>query len=178
MLVQAYPFVRFHLRRALRANPAALVTLGLSVTALVVSGAVFVAQWRGALGAERAENEIRQAGRPAPPVSTDPANEARAALPLFNSAEFVAALDRITEATKLPVKEVAFTLDDTPSQPYMRYRITLTVSARYPSIRQFVDRFRGEMANVTLDAIVCARDAPGKPGLTCDLAFLAFYRKS
>jgi hypothetical protein len=154
------------------------MALAASGLALLLTILAYVVQWQKAETAEQAEQAMRLTGlRTAPPGDAfEPV--ARAPLPAFNSAELVSALNQVADAARLPIDEVTFTLDDTARQPYLRYQITLTVSASYPVIRRFVDRLRRELAHVSLDAITCSRDIVAKPGLTCDLAFFAFYRKA
>jgi len=172
------PFLRFHLLRLYRAQPRVLMALAASGLALLMAMGVWIVQWQKADEAEQTEQAMRLASLRTALTGVTSAPVARAPLPAFNSAELVSALNRVAEAARLPIDEVTFTLDDTARQPYLRYQITLTVSASYPAIRRFVDRFGRELAHVSLDAIACSRDIVAKPGLTCDLAFFAFYRKA
>lgn len=98
-------------------------------------------------------------------------------LPQFFSARFVDTLNEVATDAKFSLDEVSYELDDNISQPYLRYRAVLTLSASYPAIRQFVAHLSTRLQNVDLDAVNCTRGDIGKTALTCDLTFSAFFRK-
>lgn len=98
-------------------------------------------------------------------------------LPAFSSAELVTEFHTISAEVKLPLDEVSYSLDNTVSQPYLRYRVTLGVKTGYSEIRKFVAALLGAMDNVELDSIRCAREAAVSATLSCELTFSAFYRK-
>jgi hypothetical protein len=171
------PFCRFHLYRLFQEQPVAFVALLASGLALMLATLVWFGQWQRA---EEAEQAVRLASQHPEFASASPnlVLAQQVALPGFDSAQLVSALHQVAAAAKLPIDEVSFVLDDTANQPYLRYRVKLTVSATYPVIRRFVDRFRSELMHVSLDAITCARSDIVDVKLTCDLALSAFYRKS
>ncbi|AKU20475.1 ABC transporter permease [Massilia sp. NR 4-1] len=99
-------------------------------------------------------------------------------LPDFDSAELVRKLQGIAMQSELPVDEVAYALEKHERRPYLRYKVTLSVSAGYPAVRNFVKEISSGLPNVALDSVRCRRvDAPASP-LACDLAFSAFYRRA
>jgi hypothetical protein len=182
MTFSFFPFLKFHVTRWFNAQPVTFSVLSASSFALLVAMVVYVQQWQAADDATKLELATRALSLQ-PVVTSAPVNPVstlEAALPAFNSAELVAALNSVAGATKLPIDEVTFALDETANQPYMRYRITLTASASYPVVRRFLDKFRRDVAHVSLDSIICTRDgmSAANTGLSCDLAFFAFYRRA
>lgn len=100
------------------------------------------------------------------------------ALPVFSSAEF--GREFLTHAVDagLAVDEVAYVLDASASQPYLRYRVSLPVKTRYAEIRKFVAALEAAMPNVLLDSVRCSRESAGAAQLSCDLAFSALFAKT
>lgn len=98
-------------------------------------------------------------------------------LPWFDSVRLVEQLDAVAEEARLPIDEVGYALEASAQHPYLRYRITLTVTAAYPAVRQFVDDVSSSMRHVALDSISCTRADIALPAPTCELAFSAFFRK-
>jgi hypothetical protein len=174
------PYCEFHLLRLFRAQLGVFTALLASGVSLLLAIVLCLVQWQKAEKAEQAEQATRLASQHTVPrrASSEPVVMAQTALPAFRSGELVTALNLIADATKLPVNEVLFVLDDTSDQPYLRYRVTLKVLGSYPVIRRFTDRFRRESAHVSLDSITCSREGAASVALTCDLAFFAFYRKA
>ena len=174
-----FPFFRFHVLRLVRAQPGGFAAVLVSALLFVLAAIFCITLWQKAGSAEAALQATLLAVQSGAVSSGSPERSvvAAAALPAFNGAEFVAALNLVAAEVKLPVDEVLFTLDEGVNQPYLRYRITLSVVASYPVIRRFVDQYRRELEHVTLDSIACTRETIGAGALTCDLAFFAFYRK-
>jgi len=177
MSLVIFPYCRFHLFRWSRAYPIVFWLVVASAFVLVITSALWGFQTLGAVESESAILRLSQkqsTSSPSPDMGPVMQNE----LPEFNSAQFVATLNHLAELTAMPIDDVAFNLDDTANLPYLRYRVKLSTAAIYPVIRSFVDRLRGELSNVSLDAISCARPDIGEAELTCELALSAFYRKS
>ena len=107
-----------------------------------------------------------------------PESNPDAELPLFDNVALVQALNSVAAEAQLPLEDVAYTLNEGRSEPYLRYRIVLRVTGSYRVIRTFIDRFTVEMLNISLDSISCTRQDVTVVPLTCDLAFSAFYRRS
>jgi len=98
-------------------------------------------------------------------------------LPWFDSARVVEQFSTVADESKLTLDEVSYMLEESAQRPYLRYRITLSVSASYPAIRQFVGDIPASMHHVDLDNISCVRSDIAVTPLTCELVFSAFYRK-
>ncbi|MBA5689981.1 hypothetical protein [Rugamonas apoptosis] len=105
------------------------------------------------------------------------ASSAAFALPWFESATLAQQFNRAATAAGLPVDEVGYVLEEGADQPFIRYRVSMTVSASYPAIRRFVDNIGATLSHVDLDAISCTRPDIMVVPLTCELAFSAFFRK-
>lgn len=165
----------------LRTQPGVLAAWTVAFSMLAVGIVSCLLQWQQVEMATRAWQGLTTPRR-TPPAAAGKAWPLQpialaATLPAFNSAQLVNALNRLADESKLPLNEIAFALDANPAQPYLRYRATMSVSARYPVIRGFVEQLRITLANVSLDSITCAREDIGNTDLTCDLALSAFYRK-
>jgi len=148
----------------------AALLAGLLLTFVYAAGEHQLAAWQNELAVlhRRPVNSS-----PAVAVSATPALN----LPWFDSAGLVAQLDAVAEEAKLPIDEVGYALEGSAQLPYLRYRITLSVTAAYPVVRQFVDDVTSTLRHVELDSISCARADITLPTPTCELVFSAFFRK-
>lgn len=99
-------------------------------------------------------------------------------LPPFRSSALVALVNDVANDAGLELKDIAYSLDDTPTQPYLRYRVGMSVVAAYPQVRQFAERLLERGAHLTLDGITCARSEPARQQLTCDLAVSGLFEKN
>jgi len=176
MSTQWLPQCRFYFRRLLQTQPLAFAAL-LATCALCIGTLALYAQQSHS--ADTAQTEWRTLNQHAkdPGRTGAQTGNAKPDLPAFNNTALVEALNGAAEETKLTLDEISFLLDDNASQPYLRYRATLTVSSGYPIIRRFLDSVRVKQPEVSLDAITCTRDDIATVELTCDLALSAFYRK-
>lgn len=98
-------------------------------------------------------------------------------LPAFSSASLTANFHAVAADVKLPLDEVSYTLDSSANQPFLRYRVTLSVKTGYPEIRKFVAALIAELPNVALDSVRCSKEDVVSTVLSCQLGFSAFYRK-
>jgi|GEM_PF-6993701 len=105
------------------------------------------------------------------------APDARSTLPWFQSAQLSDQLRRVADDAGVPYDEVVYSLEEDMQQPFLRYRINMTVAGGYPAVRRFVDGVSATMANTELDGITCKRADIVTVPLTCELAFSAFFRK-
>jgi Tfp pilus assembly protein PilO len=174
-----FHFLRFHVVRLYRAQPLVVLMLLAASIALAASAVVYAEQRHEAQQARADLQRLRSAVDVMKDQEQDSKPEATPAmeLPTFDNVALVQALNSIAAETQLPLDEVAYSLDESSSEPYLRYRITLRVAGNYRAIRTFSDRFTLDMLNVSLDAINCARQDVSTVPLTCDLAFSAFYRR-
>ncbi|MES2069882.1 MAG: hypothetical protein V4488_06010 [Pseudomonadota bacterium] len=176
-----FPFLRsgqFHFRRLLQTRPRFVASLAIAVLAFLI-----VALAAAQVGYTRLSSEdalqlaIQQTKilKKKPPTASP---QAQADLPRFDSAQLVDVLHQVADEVKLPVDEISYALEDNSNQAYLRYRVTLSVTASYPVIRKFADRFQGQAPHVSLDTISCAREAVTAAALSCDLGLSAFYQKA
>ncbi|MYM27949.1 hypothetical protein GTP58_06405 [Duganella sp. CY15W] len=169
-------FVRFYTRKLVQAAPASFVACCIAGLALLLALAS-VALGTQHLAQHRLElTELRSKART--PVST-PYTPASLApnLPWFDNAKLVEQLGKVAGENNLPIDEVGYVLEDGTQHPYLRYRITLSVTAAYPAIRQFADDVSSSLPHVDLDSISCTRSDIAVVAPTCELAFSAFFRK-
>lgn len=161
MYSQWLPYCQFHLKRLMRTQPRLLAAL---IASVVIFASGFAACMEQRQRTEAAEREWQSISKPHR-ISGHPANQSlppqQFALPPFNSPQLVTALNHVAEESKLPLDEISFSLVDNVTQPYLRYHATLSVSARYPAIRSFLQKMRVAASNVTLDSITCIREDIG-----------------
>lgn len=120
---------------------------------------------------------MRMAAPAAPPVNPLAAQQA-ATLEQFNSHQFTAQFHQTAAGVSLPLDEVAYSLEEGDKLPYLRYRVTTTVKARYLDVRKFIAALASDMPHVALDSIRCVRETGAAQPLSCDLAFSAFFLKA
>ncbi|WP_332856474.1 hypothetical protein [Duganella sp. S19_KUP01_CR8] len=177
MISAFFPFCRFHAQRLFRAHPFVAVACAASLLLLTAS-LVLMAQETQAtkLATEQLDQLRRAASRPAAAEPVASRQLAAPALPWFQSSDLVAQFSRVAEESKLPLDEIGYLLEEGTNRPYLRYRVTMTVAASYPAIRQFVSNVTSTMTHVDLDSINCTRADIVVAPLTCELAFSAFFR--
>jgi hypothetical protein len=173
--------IRFHLAESWRYQRFALALLLLSAFAAastVVAWAVkaYEVKRQEAVVAELREARKRPTALAAPERDPVPAQQA-ASLGKFSSQQFTAQFHETAAGAGLPVDEVAYSLEHGESQPYMRYRVTLTVKARYLDVRKFIAALAAAMPHVALDSIRCVKEMDAGQPLSCEMAFSAFFLK-
>ncbi|OEZ54885.1 hypothetical protein [Duganella sp. HH105] len=177
MIPAFYPFCRFHALRLYRAHPFIVALCAAAMLLLLAAQALMVQEMQATRQAREEFDELRRAA--ARPVVAAPVAAPRLAaptLPWFQSSDLVAQFNRVAEESKLPLDEVGYLLEEGGNHPYLRYRVTMTVAASYPAIRQFVSDVTSTMKHVDLDSISCTRADIVVAPLTCELAFSAFFR--
>lgn len=174
------PYLRFHAIRLCRAYPIVVPLLLAASIAFVIAGSFYAEQRRQARFAFADLQRLQMAVSSMKARGGEQKAESQPGmdLPVFDSAALVQTLNVTAAETHLALEEVAYALDESSSEPYLRYRMTLRVAADYRTIRAFSARFTAELENVSLDAISCERKDVATVPLTCDLAFSAFYRRA
>ena len=100
-------------------------------------------------------------------------------LTAFRSSHLLAILEQGASATNLKLDEISFAIDDSPSQPYVRYRATFTVLSRYATIRKFISEILTGSEGVVLDTIACRREDVNAVDVRCDIsAYVAYQEKA
>jgi hypothetical protein len=171
-------FCRFHLLRHFQLRPALFVAGTASMVLLLFSAGFLITEMRETSAVQEQLNTLSTSSRRQPATVLPPPSLAQTTqnLPWFQSSSLLDGFSRIAEHAKLPLDEVGYVLEEGANRPYMRYRITMTVAANYPSIRQFVMEVSSTLKNVDLDSISCNRADIVIAPLTCELAFSAFFR--
>lgn len=162
-----------------RSQPVALSALVLCVAAAFVAAVLLLAQAGRARAAQALLIELRAQSLAAPLSKVAPPAALLAApdLPPFDSAALVAVLNETATDSGLVLDEVAYTLDNNSNQPYMRYRITMSLHATYPLIRRLAEQLNTNVPHLTLDAINCSRKDVIVAELNCDMVMSGFFRK-
>jgi len=167
---------RFHVSRQMRRRPFALPFGTVLLAACLVAGICLLSLARHGTTARRDIAIANHAlGQPAA-VSVSQSSGS-VDLPRFEPNKLVETINQMATNTKLPLDEVSFVLEDNHTLPYLRYRFTLSVSARYPAIRHFIDALQADQPQVVLDAISCERDDIASTDTSCDVNLSAFYRR-
>jgi hypothetical protein len=99
-------------------------------------------------------------------------------LPPLDSAVLAEALQQAATESNLKLDEISYSLDASPAQPFLRYRTSLLLTAKYSNIRNFVSRFQRKLEQTSLDSISCKRTAIDDAELSCEIAVSTFYRKA
>jgi hypothetical protein len=166
---------RFDLQRCVRARPIATLCLGTAAVLLMLSAFL---RWeqiqrghavRARLDALRLQSGIE-------PLLTRKSDDAPE-LPTFRSSELVDALEHAGRGSGLVMTDISYSLDASPTRPYLRYQVSLSMVGTYPLVRRFIDDVALEMPHLILDSISCSRDGIAATRPVCDLSFSTFYRK-
>ncbi len=169
---------RFHFHRLFRTRPRFVVAIVVSSLTLISATLAVAQQWYTLQSADEDFQLAIQQSKHTSKKLVATVSPLREALPDFDSAQLVDTLHQAAEDVKLPIDEISYALEENSSQPYLRYRVTLSVTANYPTIRKFADRFRQQASQVSLDTISCSREDITAKALNCDLGLSAFYRKA
>lgn len=179
MSLPSIPFLRFHILRMARSHPLAVGVLALCVALATAAAVALAGQANRAHAAQslltelRAKSALTQAAKAPAPAALSAAPD----LPPFQSAQLVSILNETATDSGLVLDEVAYTLDNNANQPYMRYRITMSLNATYPLIRRLAEQLNANVPHLTLDAINCSRKDVVVAELNCDLVMSGFFRK-
>ena len=176
MHANVFAWFRFHVSRLSRRRPAALASGALLLTVCIVAGIWLLTLTRHE-SVVRSEITDTNRALSQPVLATASPGVGGTDLPHFEPNKLVEAINRLATNTKLPLEEVSFVLEDNRNMPYLRYRVTLSVSTRYPAIRRFLDALQADQPQVALDAISCERDDISAADTSCDVNLSAFYRR-
>lgn len=95
----------------------------------------------------------------------------------FNGTAMLAKLYDAAQDIGFPLEEISYELEEAPTQPYMRYRVSLRAKTGYAEIRRFAAALLVDLSNISLDSLRCTREEITVVPLNCELAFSAFYKK-
>jgi len=103
---------------------------------------------------------------------------ALAKLKAFQSSHLVAILEQGASTANVKLDEISFAIDDSPNQPYVRYKASFTVVSRYPTIRKFISEILAGSEGVVLDTVACRREDVTVVDVRCDIsAYVAYQEK-
>jgi hypothetical protein len=173
-------YLQFHCKRLFRAQPVAFALLVVGISGVGLASLLYYKQLR-LLGATQDQlKTLKQTASEVKPTAAPAELPAKSEItfPQFDGVQLVHTLNELAAESRTPVDDVGYALDDSSSLPYLRYRITLGVSAPYPVIREFGARLMAEMPNVSMDSISCKRSDAATIPLTCELQFSAFYQRA
>jgi hypothetical protein len=176
MFPMLLPNVSFHLHRFIRAQPILCAAILLSLGLFVVATLVLI-EVRHATSQTIARYTVLGKTSEKPQVQAVASVMPVGLLP-FSSAQVVQVLNDVSEKTGVPINEISFSLDEGSAQPFLRYRASFNVSAKYLAVRRFIDSVHSELHDVSLDSVSCTRENVDASLLKCDLVFSAFYAKA
>ncbi len=140
--------------------------------ALVTSTAGIVAHQRAR--ASQADFDERKNILAAAPIRAtgSPAN-----VGAFDGTQLMTLLHASADAVEVDLDELVYTLEEAPSEPFLRYRARFGVTASYPDVKRFVDKVLNSAPNLSLDKLSCIKQTIQEDFPTCDLAVSALYTR-
>lgn len=100
-------------------------------------------------------------------------------LKAFRSTHLLSILEQGASAANIKLDEISFVVDESPNQPYVRYRASFTVLSRYPTIRKFISEILAGSEGVVLDTVACRREDISAVDVRCDIsAYVAYQEKA
>ena len=148
-------------------------------TLLLIAAFTYRVSCEGALPAARAEatrmsGQVELASLQPPKSASTKVN-----LKAFRSSHLLAILEQGASAANIKLDEISFAIDDSPNQPYVRYRASFTVLSRYPTIRKFISEILAGSEGVVLDTVACRREDVTATDVRCDIsAYVAYQEKA
>lgn len=153
-----------------------MLTVGAAL--LLALAIAFYLNSKSALQRERlvANGLLFSENRGAAPVKK--ATSSKIGLKTFRSSHLLEILEQGASAANIKLDEISFAVDDSPNQPYVRYRATFTVISRYPNIRKFISEILAGSEGVVLDTVACRREDITAADVRCDIsAYVAYQEK-
>lgn len=103
----------------------------------------------------------------------------KVSLKAFQSSHLLAIIEQGASGANIKLDEISFAIDDSPNQPYVRYRASFTVLSRYPTIRKFIAEILAGSEGVVLDTVACRREDVNAVDVRCDIsAYVAYEEKA
>lgn len=130
---------------------------------------------------QAAKQEASRLSRSGHPVIAAEGQGGRAKVDLkaFRSSHLLSILENGASAAAIKLDEISFAVDDSPNQPYVRYRASFTVLSRYPTIRKFISEILAGSEGVVLDTVACRREDVNAADVRCDIsAYVAYQEKA
>jgi hypothetical protein len=154
-----------------------LALTAIAAVLLSAACAYYSANQSALLDARREANTLSKWGQS---VATTQASGVRESVDLkaFRSSHLLSLLEQSASSAAVKLDEISFAVDDAPNQPYVRYRATFSVIARYPTIRKFISGILAGSEGVVLDTVSCRREDVSAVDVRCDIsAYVAYQEK-
>lgn len=98
-------------------------------------------------------------------------------LKAFRSSHLLGILEEGASSANIRLDEISFAVDDSPNQPYVRYRASFQVLSRYPTVRKFISEILSGSEGVVLDTVSCRREDINAADVRCDISAYVAYRE-
>ena len=166
-----FDWIRFYFLRAARTQKVLLGAYAIVAFVFAISISINLAQ--------SVRSRAVAVATPAQAVAVRPAlaDDVALNLPSFNAVPLVLGIERAANSTDVHIDEVTLALDDTPVQPFLRYRANFIVSGAYAPIRAFVQRVNASLPYTALESLHCTRDNIGASQVNCAIVMSALYRR-
>ncbi len=167
----------FKIRRALTAyrSPSMLMV---GATVLLALAVAFQIASKNRL--QTARSETRGISLRAKPTDMpkDGVVQLKKDLKAFRSSHLLAIIEQGASISNIKIDEISFAVDDSPNQPYVRYRASFTILSRYPTIRKFISEILAGSEGVVLDTVACRREDVTAADVRCEIsAYVAYQEK-
>jgi len=161
----------FKIRRVLAAYRASSILM-IAVTVLLALSIAFQ------MASETRLQSAQSEGKPTAMLKDEVA-QVKVDLKAFRSSHLLAIIEQGASTANIKIDEISFAVDDSPNQPYVRYRASFTVLSRYPTIRKFISEILAGSEGVVLDTVACRREDVTAADVRCDIsAYVAYQEKA
>ncbi|KQZ32565.1 hypothetical protein [Duganella sp. Root1480D1] len=166
----------FVLRRMLAAYRLPFALAASAVVLLATAIAFYVAE-TSALQAARLEAFDLSKQEQAAAEQARRATPAKIDLKAFRSSHLLAILEHGASSANVKLDEISFAVEDSPNQPFVRYRASFQVLSRYPTVRKFISEILSGSEGVVLDTVSCRREDINAADVRCDISAYVAYRE-
>lgn len=98
-------------------------------------------------------------------------------LKAFRSSHLLSILEQGASSANIKLDEISFAVEESPHQPYVRYRASFQVLSRYPTVRRFISEILSGSEGVVLDTVSCRREDIAAVDVRCDFSAFVAYRE-
>lgn len=145
----------------------------------MISAAIYRANSQAALQAAKEEAAALSVRGQRAAISSPESAPTKASLKAFRSSHLLSILEQGASAANIKLDEISFAIDESPNQPFVKYRASFTVLSRYPTIRKFISEILAGSEGVVLDTVACRREDINTADVRCDIsAYVAYREKS
>lgn len=168
----------FKIRRALATYRSPSIVMFGAMVLLAMAIAFHVASKIRLQAAQSETRGMSLRGKPTA-LPKDGVTLAKRDVKAFRSSHLLAIIEHGASTANVKIDEISFAVDDSPNQPYVRYRASFTVLSRYPTIRKFISEILAGSEGVVLDTVACRREDVTAADVRCDIsAYVAYQEKA